>query len=170
MKHRLLLSPTNASPPLKWLARRVRRRFVVGYARGYGGLVLFWLLASLLDHPWFFAPAALCGLTFLLSFKRIFVGAQPWNVANRPDAEVDERQRAVRERAHYLAYNMWSLGFARGLLYWYFAGDSGWWLPRFYYERTAVFWTLLLSLVSLPSAIIAWLELDPADEVALQHP
>lgn len=65
---------------------------------------------------------------------------------------------------------MWSLGFALELLYWYFAGDFGWWLPRFYNERTAVFWTLLLSLVSLPSAIIAWLELDPADEVALQHP
>lgn len=144
-----------------WLPRRVRRRFVVGYALGYVGLLLFWVLAGLLGNLWLFVPAALCGLVFLLSFKRIFYGVQPWNVANRSDAEVDERQRAVRERAHYLAYNSWALGFALGLLYWFFAGEFGWWLPRSYNERTAVFWTLLLSLASLPSAIIAWLEPDP---------
>ena len=170
MRPRPLLPCASAPPAPGWLPRRVRRRFVVGYALGYGGLVLFWLLASLLDNPWLFAPAALCGLAFSLSFKRIFVGVQPWNVANRSDAEIDERQRAVRERAHYLAYNSWALGFSLGLLYWYFAGEFGWWLPRSYNERTAVFWTLLLSLVSLPSAIIAWLEPDPIPDETARAP
>lgn len=155
---------TSAPPASGWLPRRVRRRFVVSYVFGYGGLVLFWVLASLLGNPWLFAPAALCGLIFLVSFARIFYGVQPWNVANRSDAEVDERQRAVREQAHYLAYHSWGAAFGLGLVYWYFAGEFGGWLPRSYNERTAVFWTLLLSLVSLPSAIIAWLEPDPVPD------
>lgn len=148
-----------------WLSRRMRRRFVVGYTLGYVGLLAFWSLASRLSTAWLFVPAALCALIFLVSFARIFYGVQPWNVANRTDADVDERQRAVRERAHYLAYNSWSLSFALGLLYWYFAGEFGWWWPSGYGARTALFWTLLLSLTSLPSAIVAWLEPDPFVEV-----
>ncbi|CAA9567685.1 MAG: hypothetical protein AVDCRST_MAG86-1334 [uncultured Truepera sp.] len=72
----------------------------------------------------------------------------------------------MRERAHYLAYNVWAIGFSLGLFYWYFAGEFGWWLPSSYNERTALFWTLLLSLASLPSAIIAWLEPDPVPQDA----
>ena len=158
MKPRALRS---GSAPAGWTPRYLRRRFVLGCALGYGGLLLFWLLASRLSTVWLFAPAALCALVFLVSFARIFYGVQPWNVANRSDAEVDERQRAVRERAHYLAYNSWGVAFGAGLFYWYFAGEFGWWLPRAEPERTAVFWTLLLSFALLPSAVIAWLEPDP---------
>lgn len=160
------MNATPLSAPSSSLPRRVRRRYVVLYTLGYFGMLLFWLLGSSLHAVWLFVPAALCALVFLVSFARIFYGVQPWNVANQRDPDLDERQQAVRNRAYFFAYNVLSAVLGVALLYWYFAGDLGWWLPRSDAGRVAIFWTLLLALISLPSAFVAWLEPDPPLEPA----
>lgn len=124
------------------LTRATRRRLVVANTLGYLGLLGFWTLGNRLELLPLYLLAAACALVFAYSFYKVFVGVHPWNVANADDKVADERQQAVRNRAHTLAYRIVSLIFALALTYWYLVagvmGDAGFgaslWLPSSYNE------------------------------------
>jgi hypothetical protein len=73
------------------------------------------------------------------------------------DAKLDERQRAVRDRAYLRAYRMVGTLLIVLVQYMVIAPGFGWPLP----ERVhwaILSWSVMLFTVTLPSAILAWTE------------
>lgn len=146
------------------LSRTQRRLLVVGAYLGllsYAGMVLVmgnspWLLLSLagllvavIIHSWLLAP-----------FTQ--------RIADRKASSLDERQEAVRNRAHHSAYQILASVLIIVLVYsqldlLHFEGA----LPSLDIDEgnvSTVLVAALWSLITLPTAIIAWNEPDPDDE------
>lgn len=79
--------------------------------------------------------------------------------------ELDERQLQVRDRAFYRAYQMLSSMAGLWIVYETIARTSKrqwFWVPVSFDEYQAIVWGYLLLAMTLPSAVIAWTEPDPA--------
>jgi MFS-type transporter involved in bile tolerance (Atg22 family) len=140
--------------------RRWRRGMV-------GALTLGWALATAVllapAVPAVLRPAPI--VLVLLVWMLLVLTTR--NIAQTVDAFADERDRAVRDRAHRVAY--WILapmvGAAIGWLLTYALSDAreltlGRSLAP---EIAAVCWTLFLLYSALPVIILAWTEPDPLD-------
>jgi MFS family permease len=148
------------------LSRRAWRRMMVGglvlgWGTGVAALQMPGLPAALRLAPLLFA--AMLGLLLILATR---------NLASSLDEFADERDRAVRDRAHRLAY--WAFGPLVGAV-------IGWLLTIVLSLRDgrelllgaeaaprilAASWTLFVLYCALPVAILAWTEPDPPEEPA----
>lgn len=140
--------------PLLPLAQR--RLCVVATYAGFLVMTLAW---SFIEQPWRWLVIIPLGLLMLLAFSRL-VQSQKMGTSDGADQELDERQLQVRNVGYLNAYR--GLGFLVVLfaLYYFIAGDTGWWLPTTENERTAFFWGTWGLILTLPTAILAWTEPD----------
>jgi len=139
--------------PLSLIQRRLR---VVAVYLGYLAMVLAW---SFSEHPWRWMLVVPLGIITLLAFFDLL---QPRRLgtSDGTDEELDERQVQIRNVGYLNAYR--GLGGLATLygLYYFIAGDTGWWLPTTENERTAFFWGIWGVAMSMPAAILAWTEPD----------
>lgn len=149
-------------PPV-WSSRTLRRR---GVLAAYGGLAGWaawsWLNLGYDPATWiksgiFLAMAVhSVGLAVLASAR---VGA--WKLANDSDARLDERQRAVRDRAFRCGYALLGGAVVLAASYLALALDFGWPLPRSAGAIQLVIWTVVVATTTIPTAVLAWTEPDP---------
>lgn len=104
------------------------------------------LLATVAIHSWLLAP-----------FTQ--------RIADKKEGDLDERQRMVRNRAYYSAYQVLGSVVLTALLYWHldaqqFEGALP--SPDITGENaTSLFVGILWLIITLPTSIIAWNEPDP---------
>lgn len=141
--------------PLLPLVRR-RARVLTTYL-GYLSMTLAW---SFIEKPWHWILVVLLGVLTLLAFSGLLQPRSKLGTSDGLDQELDERQLQIRNVGYLNAYR--GLGFLVVLfaIYYYIAGDTGWWLPTTELERTAFFWGTWGVALSLPTAILAWTEPD----------
>lgn len=148
-----------ADPPLP-PERPARTRFprwmvLAIYAAYPMGLALLEGTSGLVGHV---AGLVLITLSFVLAWR---LWQTPfWRAGNQPDSALDERERALRDRAYRRAYSIAGAAVLLGLVYVQFAFDSDdrirFWLPASFDEASRLFWGAFLVLVTLPAAILAW--------------
>ncbi len=125
----------------------------------YGAYPAGLLLLEARDRlPAAVAGLALVTLSFVLAFR---LWRSPWwRPGNAPEAELDERERALRNRAYQRAYMILATGALLALTYVQLAFDSDdrlrWWLPASYEEASRLFWGAFLVAITLPAALLAW--------------
>jgi hypothetical protein len=89
-------------------------------------------------------------------------------LADLPDAEADERQRAVRDRAYVHAYRLFTSSMVVVAVYGTIAWDSrqrlNLWLPDTWTQAQALMWGILLAGFTLPTAVVAWCEPENVDD------
>jgi hypothetical protein len=139
--------------PGRFLSRRLVRR----------GLVAFIAVAALLVTV---SPNSPNGvgivplLTMVLALGFVLLGRATQRVASAPDSAVDERQEALRNQAHRLAYGIFAILAGSTVLVAYTAGpDSRTWLGNSL-QGGGPFTTFFLLLFFLPAMVLAWLEPD----------
>lgn len=111
--------------------------------------VFFWPLANFV--PMGLAIASIVFYTMLFSSTR--------NIAQSKDKQLDERQKIVRDRAYRLSYRIATSILL--LVIWYFtvnASVSIFPTPTGLLANMAVFYSVLMLITILPTAIIAWQE------------
>ncbi|MEO6797131.1 MAG: hypothetical protein ABI401_13260 [Candidatus Dormibacter sp.] len=139
--------------PGQWLARRAVRRGLVS-AIALGSILLA------LSHA---GPNDAGGEPFILmalALGFVFLGRATQRIASAPDRQVDERQEALRNRAHRLAYGIFAPLAAGIVLVTYVAGAaSRAWLASAF-QGSGTLLTFFLLLVFLPAMVLAWLEPD----------
>jgi len=151
--------------PLGWRSRTLRRRSVLA---AYGGL-LGWVAWSWLNLR--IDPATWIKAGIFLAIAVHFVGLAVlasarggvWKLANEPDARLDERQRAVRDRAYRRGYALLGAAVVLAATYLALALAFGWPLPRSTGAVQMVLWTVIVVTITIPAAVLAWTEPDPAD-------
>ena len=108
------------------------------------------------------------GISFgaLVAFWAIYstLKASIQQIADLKDSGIDERQRTVRDHAYRSAYQIVATALACVLLYGYIASDYGWWLPPAERAFQTLWLAAFMLTFTLPTAIIAWNEPDPAEE------
>lgn len=138
--------------PGRWLAvRSLRRSLVAVIALGFVVLLL---------GP--SGPDSIGGepiLLLLLGLGFVILGRATQRVASAPDAQVDERQEALRNRSHRIAYWIFSLVVGATLLLSYtLSTASRVWLGDALHGTPFI--TFFLLLFFLPAMVLAWLEPD----------
>lgn len=153
------------SPGAFWRPQLRRRLAVVALYLGYMAGLLFCLLAvrGFLPHGLGIALMIVSALGVLLgligilqSRATLFLGAVEM---------LDERQRAIRDRAYYSAYRALSLIGVGGALYLALVQLRR--LPQVHLgkgEAMLLAGGAVLLLLTLPSAIMAWTEPDPPED------
>ena len=141
-------------------SRGVRRPIVLGTYASYLLLVFLWEPSKALGNGWL---AVVGGFSLLTMFGYAFIFAfQASLFTPSAGGALDERQRAVQDRAFRVSYQILSAGVLLAALYGFIAADSGsLWLPDTSNELQAVFWGLWLLATTLPAAVHCWLEPDP---------
>ena len=138
--------------PGTWLGRRaVRRALVAALVADCAGLLL---ATALQPAPW---SAVL--LLVLLVLLDVALGRATQRLAAAPDQAVDERQEALRNRAHRLAYWMLAVFVGGTLVADVAAPQSRAWLENSVPLGLGLLVFLQLLLV-LPAMTLAWLEPD----------
>lgn len=87
--------------------------------------------------------------------------------ARREEAQTDERQESVRNRAMFQAYQWICAAVGLGLMYWMLAATLpkySLWFPKAQADFDVVFYSFLFISITLPHAIIAWTEPDFDEE------
>lgn len=107
--------------------------------------------------------AALAGLAISaisLAFMVRLWRSPYWRPGNHPDARLDERELAIRNRAYQRAYTLIASAVLLALIYLQLAFDRRdavrFWLPSSYEEASRLFWTAFVYTATLPAAILAW--------------
>jgi hypothetical protein len=161
----LTQSPAEAADhrELRLPARRV---LVLVSMLGYPVFVFAWTglpAAGITGIPWAVTVAAL-GLGVILSSLALYQFRR--SMAQAPDAQLDERQIRVRDRAYLDAYRAFAVIV---LLVLFVGGIVADWLeppiPLTYDVVQALMWGALLYSMVLPSAVVAWQERDIPIEV-----
>ncbi len=138
-----------------------RRALVLLVMVGYPVFVAAWLLPSALGiaGPGWVLTAAVLGLVIALGAFSLYQFRR--SMAQSPDALLDERQIAIRDRAYLESYRVLSVIVLFGLL---LAGILPDLLDRpialTYDTVQPIIWGLLLYSLILPSAVVAWREPD----------
>lgn len=123
-------------------------------------LVLTILLSRQVELPAILHIALLLtsGIILIMSLNYLYKDTQLWHFGNAPDAQLDERQVQVRNRAYRLAYSGVAGGFMLLMLYYAFAVDKNLWLPKNWDEASVIVWLVIFTALTLPSSILAWME------------
>ena len=138
------------------LTRSQRRMAVVVQLLSYP-------LVALLGH-WLALPGALTLLVGLSGYAAascyLYWGTGLWHYGNAPDPALDERQVQVRNHAYRLAYATVSALVILALAYAIAAPILGWATPAIGEQGSSLLWVALVFLPSLPSALLAWNEVE----------
>ncbi len=142
------------------LSRRQRRLLVLAE---YAGFSLLPAASILTESAWWMLLALVGVVATVLIHGRLLV---PFTheIANKTDADLDERQTAIRNDAHHAAYQI--LGtVVLGVLFllWVISeplGDRPWTPQISLQDPTLNFVTVLWIYITLPAAVIAWREPD----------
>jgi len=145
------------------LSRTRRRSAVLATYLGYIAMVGVWSIASFYQAVGLFIVVSLLAVITLSGFG-LLVTSWVWSAANASEADLDERQQRVRDRAYLYSYQAFA-GIVTGAgFYTAVAWDNGWWLPSTWNQVQAVMWGILLLALTLPAAVVAWTEPDLADD------
>lgn len=136
------------------ISRSGRRALVLTAYLGYLGLVVAW---TVLEHPWRWLLVLPLGLAAIVAMATLLM-PRLLGTSDGADAELDERQLALRNHAYLNAYRILGALVLLLALYYMMATGSGWWLPRTDLETQAAFWGIYLVATTLPAALIAWNE------------
>lgn len=102
----------------------------------------------------------------MLAFA-VLAGSSFQRQAQEPDAKLDERELAQRNRAAYRAFSVFASLVALGLLYMNlrldFADRFDLWAPVTPEHWNALFWGVIILSLTLPAAFLAW-EQEPPQE------
>ena len=145
------------------LSQRQRRVLVLAE---YAGLFFYLTVSVFMDDAWWLWLALGGIVATVLIHSRLLVRFTQ-KIANKEDAELDERQTAVRDNAHHTAYQILGSAIIVGLvlLQMLTTGplDIRPWTPQLSIRSIVapVFTTILWMYVSLPTAVIAWVQPDP---------
>ncbi len=91
-----------------------------------------------------------------------FAGSSLQRQAHGPEAGLDERERAERNRAGYRAHAIFASLVLIGVTYTQLSidlaasGKARLWTPQSAQQRSALFWELFIAAVTLPAAVPAW--------------
>ncbi len=133
----------------------------------YAGIFALPVTSILAESAWWMLLALVGVIATVLIHRRLLVPFTQ-EIANKEDADLDERQTAVRDSAHRKAYEI--LGtLVLGVLFllWVIVeplGDRPWTPQISIQDPTVVFVTTLWVYITLPTAVIAWRESDPATD------
>lgn len=135
---------------------------MIGCYGGYASLVVAWFFVSPpLLHS---VLLVMFGLTCVICMGALSM-PNMLGISDGDQALLDERQRSVRNAMYVRAYQILGALLMTIGLYVYIASDSKtWWLPQSSLELQAVFWGIWVFVMTLPAALIAWLEPDPLEE------
>jgi len=100
----------------------------------------------------------LSAITLIYSLYYLYNDTQLWHFGNAPDAQLDERQVQVRNRAYRLAYTGVASFFILIVIYYSFAVDKNLWIPEDWEEANLLVWIVIFMTLTLPSSILAWME------------
>jgi amino acid permease len=145
------------------LSQRHRRVLVLAE---YAGLFSYLTVTVFMDDAWWWLLALVGVVAMILIHSQLLVRFTQ-KIANKEDAELDERQTAVRDNAHRTAYQILGSAIIVGLvlLQMLTTGPLGLkpWTPQLSIRSvvTPALSTLIWMYVSLPTAVIAWAEPDP---------
>ena len=145
------------------LSQRQRRVLVL---TEYAGLFSYLTVTVFMDDTWWLLLAFVGVVAMVLIHSQLLVRFTQ-KIANKEDAELDERQTAVRDNAHRTAYQILGSAIIVGLvlLQMLTTGPLGFrpWTPQLSIRSIVlpVLTTILWMYVSLPTAVIAWTEPDP---------
>ena len=103
----------------------------------------------------------------MLAFA-VLAGSSFQRQAQEPDAKLDERELAQRNRATYRAFSVFASLVALGLLYMNlrldFADRFDLWAPVTPEHWNALFWGVIILSLTLPAAFLAWEQEPPSDD------
>lgn len=85
------------------------------------------------------------------------------NIAQVNPANLDERQRATRDRAFVLSLRYLGWALTAAWVYAMIAGIAGWWLPDVK-NLGFLLWGFGMMVYGYPTAIAAWIEPDPVKD------
>ena len=123
-------------------------------------LTLMLLLSTSIELPIFLhiPLLLLSAITLIYSLYYLYNDTQLWHFGNAPDAQLDERQVQVRNRAYRLAYTGVASFFILIVIYYSFAVDKNLWIPEDWEEANLLVWIVIFMTLTLPSSILAWME------------
>jgi hypothetical protein len=143
------------------LSRRQRRVLVLVE---YAGLFSMPVAAILMGNSWW-SLLSLLGLGAAMLVHRRLLVPFTQEIADKRDADLDERQTAVRDSAHRTAYQiLGTLLLGALFLLWVMIEPLGErpWMPKLSIQNPiVVYMTTFWVYVTLPTSVIAWREPDP---------
>lgn len=145
------------------LSRQRRRLAVLATYLGYPLMTGLWYFAAETRSAGLFVLVIGLALATLYGLVTLFT-SWVWYAANNPDQQLDERQQRVRDRAYLYGYRGLAVVVVLVSVYAGIAFDNGWWLPTTWNQVQAVVWGVLLLALTLPTAILAWIEPDAPGE------
>lgn len=95
---------------------------------------------------------------FVYTLNYLYRDTHLWQFGNAPDEQLDERQVQVRNKAYRLAYTGMASIFMLTAIYYTFAVDLNWWVPKNWEEADMIVWLVIFLTLTLPSSILAWME------------
>lgn len=145
------------------MSRSQRRVAVTGCYLGYAALGTTWCLAAGRPDGLDWAVVILAGVVSLAALFAVWRGAGGLILASAH--LLDERQRAVRDRAFRIAYLIVSVVFlAAALLYSRLALRATAGGPVAYHDLLPLGIGAVLITLTLPLAVVAWTEPDPPED------
>lgn len=151
---RTLLPVEPARVPRRW-----RRSIVVGLYGGFAGMAALSLAPGGATASTARSVAAgICALVATACMLAQVTTTRP--LVQHFRADLDERERADRDRAYRNAYGvLGALTLVASL--WTFLGGAEVWWPQTQWQRNVLLWAVLLVVLSLPISFMAWTEPDP---------
>jgi hypothetical protein len=152
------------------IPRATRRVAVLVAALAFPLLVLAWYGLRAADaHPIIWAAGVIGAVVILAASAR---GLYTWQhaLANQPDATLDERQVAIRDRAYLIAYRLFATGVTLTLLVLGIGADVLDPVIAVTFDTVQpFFWAATYYALVLPSAAVAWSmpEAPPDDEAVV---
>lgn len=141
-----------------------RRMFVLLAYLGHAALVVLWTLLpsrGQLDNPTLgFADWATVFGSILVGASYFLMTITTNRIASKSDSLLDERQKELRDNAHRHAYYIF--GSTIFLLCILITGDNRWGAV----EIPGAFFFAIIAYLTLPTALVAWLEPNPPKEEA----
>lgn len=143
------------------MSRGQRRLLVAGVCLG---LIFYPGIPLVFDDSWWLL-LSIAGVVATVAIHSWLLAPFTQRIADRKEIELDERQEAVRNRAHRTAYQILGAVVLTALLYLqidlqYFDGRL--WSPDMTAQNmTSVLGGTIWLIITLPTSIIAWNEPDP---------
>jgi len=156
-----MFGTVDKSKETRSLSRTARRLSVIALFAGLGagaGLMVAGNITGSLALTLAAVPAYLLAA---IAIGLLFTRTRYWRWGNAPDADLDEFELQLRNRAYVHAYATIATLTFLGWVYWDFATDLGLWLPPSEGGIGAVLmWSYFLFILKLPAALVAWADTD----------
>ncbi len=160
------MSAPSAKRSILHTVSRSRRRVLV--AAMYVLLCVFSLgLALNTDSWWTLIVTILVEILYLIVFSRVITPINK-EIASRKESDLDERQLAVRDRAHYHAYQLLGSFLVLIVVLPMAAATFGGASFPMSFTHSHFLGAALFSIhltVSLPASVVAWMEPDPRPDL-----